>query len=75
MPMDDAWLDLSELPYRIHFMAAVTHGAPILIEFDDKTRRLSIRSQGRPADVRLAGPYVINPVQIHNRTIAAAALP
>jgi hypothetical protein len=75
MPMDDAWLDLSELPYRVHFRAAVTHGEPILIEFDDEPRRLTIRSQGHPADVRLAGPYVIDPAQIHDSTIAAAAVP
>ena len=75
MPVTDAWLDLSEVPYRVHFKAAVTHGAPIVIEFDDRTRRLSIRSQGQPGDVRLAGPYWIDPALITDSSLADAAVP
>jgi hypothetical protein len=75
MPMTDAWLDLSAQPYRVHYSAAVTHGTPILIEFDDRTRRLSIRSPGAASGVRLAGPYVIDPAPITDKTVSEAAVP
>jgi predicted SnoaL-like aldol condensation-catalyzing enzyme len=64
MPTNDAWLDLSRKPYRFHFHAAVTHGVPIIIDADEKTQRLSIRSQADPKVVLISGKYTIDPKPI-----------
>jgi hypothetical protein len=73
MPMSDAWLDLSSTPYRLHYRAAVTHGKPIVIEFDETARRLSIRSQQPSAQVLISGPYRIDPTPIAGPEAFAAA--
>jgi hypothetical protein len=73
MPMTDAWLDLSSTPYRLHYRAAVTHGKPIVIEFDEIAQRLSIRSQQPPAEVLISGPYRIDPTPIAGPDAIAAA--
>jgi hypothetical protein len=75
MPMNDAWLDLSSTPYRLHYRAAVTHGKPILIEFDETTRRLSIRSQQTPEQVLVGGPYRFDPAPVKGPEAIAAATP
>ena len=64
MPMTDAWLDLSEKPYRMHLKAAVVHGSPILIEVDEATRRLTIHPQNDVHAVLISGPYQIDPTPI-----------
>lgn len=75
MPMNDAWLDVGSLPYRMHFRAAVTHGKPIIIEVDDKTRRLTIRSAADQS-VLESGPYVIDPTPLTGpEAVAAATVP
>jgi hypothetical protein len=61
MPMNDAWLDLSAKPYRLHLKAAVVHGSPILIEVDEVSRRLTIHPQRDPASVLISGTYQIDP--------------
>lgn len=65
MPTADAWLDTGSVPYRLHYRAAVMHGRPILIEFDENTRRLTIRPQEDPSATLESGPYHIDaePVQ------------
>ncbi len=73
MPMDDAWLDLSAAPYAMHFRARVVHGKPILIEVDEKSRRLSIRSQDDPRLILLGGVYRIDPRPITGPDAEAAA--
>jgi hypothetical protein len=73
MPTDDAWLDLSSAPYRLHYRAAVTHGKPILIEIDDKSRRLSIRPQQQPDQVLIGGAYGFDPIALTGPEAIAAA--
>jgi hypothetical protein len=75
MPMNDAWLDLGSTPYRLHYRAAVTHGKPIVIEIDERARRLSIRSQQSPAQVLISGPYRIDPTPVTGAEAIAAATP
>jgi hypothetical protein len=72
MPLTDAWLDMSALPYRLHFKAAVTHGTPILIDVDETARRLAIRPQEHPDDILIAGPYVIDPTPVEDSSVAEA---
>ena len=46
MPMIDAWLDLQAKPYRYHYRAAlIRQGVPVIVEFDEKSRRYTLRSQ------------------------------
>jgi hypothetical protein len=73
MPMNDAWLDLSSRPYRLHYRAAVTHGKPILIEIDAAARRLSIRSQQQPEIVLISGTYDFDPTPLTGAEAIAAA--
>jgi hypothetical protein len=73
MPMSDAWLDLSTLPYRMHLKAAVIHGTPIIIEVDENTRRLAIRPQEHTDEILIAGPYVIDPTPVTGHSAAEAA--
>jgi hypothetical protein len=75
MPMGDAWLDLSVSPYAMHFRAQVVHGKPILIDVNEKTRRLSIRSQTDPGQILLSGLYRIDPRPITGPDADAAATP
>jgi hypothetical protein len=61
MPTDDAWLDMSSIPYRLHYRASVVHGRPIIIDFDENSRRLTIRPQNDPAASLESGLYRIDP--------------
>jgi hypothetical protein len=61
MPIDDAWLDVGAIPYRLHFKASVVHGQPIIIEFDENTRRLTIHPQNDPTATLESGLYRIDP--------------
>jgi hypothetical protein len=61
MPTDDAWLDVGAIPYRLHYKASVVHGQPIIIEFDESTRRLTIRPQNDPTAILESGLYRIDP--------------
>jgi hypothetical protein len=61
MPMDDAWLDTGSIPYRLHYKASVVHGQPIIIEFDENTRRLTIHPQNNPTATLESGLYRIDP--------------
>jgi len=60
MPVDDAWLDMSSIPYRLHYRAAVVHGQPIIIEFDASSRRLTIHPQSDPTATLESGIYSID---------------
>jgi hypothetical protein len=76
MPMDDAWLDLSSLPYRFHYRASVVHGQPIIIEVDEKARTLSIKSATRPGNpVLLREKYTIDPTPIRGQEAIEAGTP
>jgi hypothetical protein len=76
MPMNDAWLDLSAVPYRLHYRAAVTHGKPIFIEVDEATQRLSIHPQDHPEQTLIAGTYGFDPTPVIGpEAIAAATTP
>jgi hypothetical protein len=71
MPMTDAWLDLSEQPYRYHYRSAVVEGGEaVLVDFDDRTQRMSIRLQSDQA-VILAAPYRIDPRPVSGLDIQA----
>jgi hypothetical protein len=61
MPTDDAWLDTGAIPYRLHYRASVVHGQPIIIEFDENTRRLTIHPQNDPTATLESGLYRIDP--------------
>ena len=64
MPMTDAWLDLSQKPYRYHYRSAVVEsGEPVLVDFDDQTQRMSIRLQSDQS-VIVSAPYTVNPVPV-----------
>ena len=64
MPMTDAWLDLSRVPYRYHYSAAVVQaGEAILVDFDDQTRRLTIRLQSDHSVV-ISAPYSVDPTPV-----------
>jgi hypothetical protein len=73
MPMGDAWLDVSAQPYAVHYRAKVTHGKPIILELDEHTRRLSIRSQSDPNLILLSGIYHIEPRPMTGPEATAAA--
>jgi hypothetical protein len=75
MPMTDAWLDLSHRPYRLHLKAAVVHGAAILIDVDENTRRLTIHPQGDLQKVLIAGPYLIDPTPHGGKSATKAGTP
>lgn len=60
MPMTDAWLDLSQKPYRYHYRSAVISGGePVLVDFDDQTRRMSIRLQS-DSSIIISAPYAVD---------------
>ncbi len=76
MPTDDAWLDLSFSPYRLHFRANVVHGMPITIIADENTGRLTILSRQAPHAVIESGFYKIDPIAIRGKeAIAAGTMP
>jgi hypothetical protein len=61
MPMTDAWLDVSQKPYRYHYRSAVIEGGEaVLVDFDEQARRLSIRQQS-DRSVIISAPYLIDP--------------
>jgi hypothetical protein len=72
MPTDDSWLDTGTTPYRLHYRAAVVHGRAIIIEFDENTRRLTIRPQNDPAAILESGRYDIDPTPITGPEAIAA---
>jgi hypothetical protein len=65
MPTDDAWLDMEAIPYRLHYKASVVHGQPIIIEFDENTRRLTIHPQNNPTATLESGLYHIDPEPVN----------
>lgn len=73
MPMDDAWLDLSAKPYRLHYRAAVVHGKPIIIDIGETTRRLTLHPQADPKAVLISGAYKIDSTPIKGPLAMEAA--
>ena len=64
MPMTDAWLDLTRMPYAYHYQSAVIErGEPVLIDFDEQAKRLTIRTQS-DRSVIISAPYVIDPTPV-----------
>ena len=61
MPMDDSWLEVSSVPFRLHYRARVVHGQPIIIDVDENTRRLTIHPQNNAEATWISGPYAIDP--------------
>jgi len=75
MPMDDSCLDMSAIPYRLHYRASVVHGRPIIIDVDENTRRLTIHPQADPQATLISGPYAIDPAAIVGPYAVAAGSP
>lgn len=75
MPMDDSWLEVSSVPYRLHYRARVVHGQPIIIDVDENTRRLTIHPQANPEATLISGPYAIDPIAIVGPDAIAAGSP
>jgi hypothetical protein len=75
MPMDDSWLDVSSVPYRLHYRASVVHGQPIIIDVDENSRRLTIHPQAHPEATLISGPYSIDPIAIVGPDAFAAGSP
>jgi hypothetical protein len=76
MPTNDSWLDMSALPYRLHYRASVVHGQPIIINMDERTRRLTIHPQNDPAATLISGRYDIDPTGITGpEAVAAGSAP
>jgi hypothetical protein len=73
MPMDDAWLDLGQVPFSLHYRARVTHGKPIVLEFDAGTHRFTVRPQAEPNTLLEGGSYLIDPRPITGPEAIAAA--
>jgi hypothetical protein len=74
MPMADAWLDLGSKPYRYHYRGAAVIGEPILVEFNDRTRRMSI-SRAREHTVLIAAPYTIDPRPVPHLSLMVMTVP
>jgi hypothetical protein len=74
MPMTDARLDMSSKPYRFHLKASVYHGQPILLDFDETKRRMTVRSTPTNA-VMMSGEYTIDPTPVTGDEAIAAATP
>jgi hypothetical protein len=75
MPTNEAWLDLSTVPYRLHYRAQVTHGKPLVIEIDESSRRLTIRPQQPSGEVLVSGTYGFDPTPVIGPEAIAAATP
>jgi hypothetical protein len=73
MPMNDAWLELRGRPYRLHYHAAVTHGAPVIIHADEHTQRLSVVSQDESKEVMISGKYTVDPAPLSGPDAVLAA--
>jgi hypothetical protein len=75
MPMIDAWLDLGAKPYRYHYRAALTmQGTPVIVEFDDVSRRFSIVLQ-KDLSVLISAPYTVDSVPASGVDAASALRP
>jgi len=72
MPTSDAWLDMSSVPYRLHYRATVQHGEPIIIDADERSGRLSIHPQYDPSSNIESGRYSIDPTPITGPAADAA---
>lgn len=69
-PADAAMLDMSHLPYRLSFSAAVDHGGPILVVFEPQSQRMAI--ERRPDfHTLISGAYHIDPTPLSVAAIAA----
>ena len=76
MPMRDAWLDLGSKPYRYHYKAPAVIGEPVVVEFNEHTRRMTISRQSDHSLI-ISAPYRIdpNPVQgVSLRVVTAPAM-
>jgi hypothetical protein len=76
MPMRDAWLDLGSKPYRYHYKAPAVIGEPVVVEFNERTGRMTISKQSDNSLI-ISAPYSIdpNPVQgISLRVVTALAM-
>ena len=74
MPMGDAWLDLSAKPYRYHYKAPAFIGERIIVEFNERTRRMTISSQSGNSLI-ISAPYTIDPVPVRGLGLMVVGTP
>jgi len=70
-PTEASTLDLSTVPYKLDFVAAVNHGRPLVVVFESATQRMAILALP-DFHMLIAGKYVIGSKPIVG---AAAAAP
>jgi len=59
MPMGNAWLDLGSNPYRYHYKGSAVIGEPVVVEFNERTRRMTISKQSDNSLI-ISAPYAID---------------
>jgi hypothetical protein len=74
MPMPDAWLDLGSKPYRYHYKAAAVIGDPVVVEFNDRTRRMTISKQS-DMSMLISAPYTIDPTPVPGLSLRVVTAP
>jgi hypothetical protein len=74
MPMPNAWLDLGSKPYRYHYKAAAVLDEPVTVEFNQRSRRLTISKQS-DRSVIISAPYSIDPVPVPGVSLVVATAP
>jgi hypothetical protein len=74
MPMRDAWLDLSSKPYRYHYKAPAVIGEPVIVEFNERTRRLTITKQSDNSII-ISAPYSIDPKPVPGISLMVMTAP
>ena len=74
MPMRDAWLDLGSKPYRYHYKAPALIGEPLVVEFNARTRRMTISKQGDNSLI-ISAPYSIDPKPVQGISLRVVTSP
>jgi hypothetical protein len=74
MPMRDAWLDLGSKPYRYHYKAPAVIGEPVLVEFNERTRRMTIYRQSDNSLI-ISAPYSIDPNPVQGVSLRVVTAP
>jgi len=74
MPMRDAWLDLGSKPYRYHYKAPAVIGEPVMVEFNARTRRMTISKQSDNSLI-ISAPYSINPKPVQGISLRVVTVP
>jgi hypothetical protein len=74
MPMRDAWLDLGSKPYRYHYKAPAVIGEPVVVEFNERTRRMTISRQSDHSLI-ISAPYSVDPTPVQGVSLRVVTAP